>query len=111
MRASACQAIDSASPPNSDLYLGLIGPARVGGTDFDIVIVGGGLVGLALARSLAGSGLNIALVERESRELPPSDPAWDVRVYAISPGSELFLRHLHAWPADEQRMAPVEHMS
>src|SRR5689334_21239233 len=88
----------------------MIVPAGVRGSAFDIVIVGSGLVGLALARSLAGSGLDIALVEREPAASPPNDASWDVRVYAISPVSELFLRQLHAWPADEQRLAPVEHM-
>ena len=76
---------------------------------FDVVIVGGGLVGLALARALSDSGLTIGLVEREVAAGPP-EIGWDVRVYAISPGSESFLRSLDAWPGNAQRMAPVEHM-
>ena len=53
---------------------------------FDAVIVGGGLVGLSLARALVGSGLQLAVVDRSA---PPPVPTqgWDVRVYAISPAS------------------------
>ena len=71
--------------------------------EFDVVIVGGGLVGLSLARALAGSGLDLALVEpRPPRgELPP-DASWDNRVYAVSPGSAAFLDRCGAW----QRLPP-----
>lgn len=60
------------------------------------MIVGGGLVGLALARSLAGSGLDLALVEPR---VPRGDlpAAWDSRVYAVSPGSAAFLERCGAW--------------
>jgi 2-octaprenylphenol hydroxylase len=77
--------------------------------DFDAIIVGGGLVGLSLARALAGSGLRLALVDRSA---PPAVPAqdWDVRVYAISPASETFLRSLNAWPTHTDRLAPVTQM-
>ena len=71
--------------------------------EFDVVIVGGGLVGLALARALAGSGLDLALVEpRPSPGELPADAAWDSRIYAVSPGSAAFLERCGAW----QRLAP-----
>ena len=35
--------------------------------DHDIIIVGGGPAGLSFARALAGSGLRIAIVERQQR--------------------------------------------
>ena len=71
--------------------------------EFDVVIIGGGLVGLALARALAGSGLDLALVEpRAPRgDAPPAD-SWDSRVYAVSPGSAAFLERCGAW----QRLSP-----
>ncbi|HTT37114.1 MAG TPA: UbiH/UbiF family hydroxylase [Burkholderiales bacterium] len=79
-------------------------------TQFDVLIAGGGLVGLSLARALAGSGLRLGLVERDPVPAP-SPETWDVRVFAISPGSEAFLTALGAWPRDAARMTPITHMS
>jgi len=68
---------------------------------FDIAILGGGLVGLSLARALEGSGLEVALVDRVPADLAEVQAdAFDVRVYAISPGSEAFLRKCGSWPAE-----------
>lgn len=81
---------------------------------YDVVIIGGGLVGASLAASLKDSGLTLALVEAGS---PPElgDPAlvddWDSRIYAISPGSRTFLEQSGAWARlDKSRIAPVEEM-
>jgi ubiquinone biosynthesis UbiH/UbiF/VisC/COQ6 family hydroxylase len=78
---------------------------------FDVVVVGAGLVGLALVRALRGSGLAVALVDRAPQPAPlPSDPpGWDTRVYAISPGTATFLAGLGAWP-ESLRIAPVTGM-
>ncbi len=62
---------------------------------FHALIVGAGLVGSATALALARAGLNVALIEpREGAA--PGEP-WDIRVYAISPGSEALLENLGAW--------------
>ena len=79
---------------------------------FDVIIVGGGLVGASLALALKDSGLKIALVE--SRETPPvpTDDSWDSRIYAISPGSSRFLQTLGVWRAlDQSRITPVYNMA
>ncbi|MDR0219396.1 MAG: FAD-dependent 2-octaprenylphenol hydroxylase [Enterobacteriaceae bacterium] len=65
---------------------------------FDVVIAGGGMVGLALACGLHGSGLRIAIVE----EHPPASAfqASDehaLRVSAINAASERLLTHLGVW--------------
>lgn len=73
---------------------------------FDIAIVGGGMVGLALARALKNTDLRIAIIEgaAPSRDLS-GDP--DIRVSALSRASETILKNLGAWQAiEKQRCAP-----
>jgi ubiquinone biosynthesis UbiH/UbiF/VisC/COQ6 family hydroxylase len=82
--------------------------------EFDIVIVGGGLVGASLAASLRHSGLSLALVESQCSPALPEDPElanWDPRIYAISPGSRRYLEEAGAWEhLATHRVAPVEEM-
>jgi len=87
--------------------------------NFDIVIVGGGLVGASLTAALKHSGLSLALVESQSSLMKKTVPKnkesaaadWDNRIYAISPGSRKFLERTGAWALlDENRIAPVEKM-
>ncbi len=75
---------------------------------YDIVIVGGGLAGLAFACALKESRLKIALVEGRA----PSRPeGWDARIYAISPANARFLADIGVWKhLDAGRMAPVRAM-
>jgi len=87
----------------------------VAAMDYDVLVAGAGLVGLALAPALAAAGRSVALVDRAPVTAPPAPSGgddWDARVYAISPGSVAFLRSLGAWdslPAD--RVAPIEAMA
>lgn len=76
----------------------------------DIAIVGGGMVGLALAAALKETDLRIAVIE--SRE-PESElqALPDVRVSALSRSSEVILRNLGAWQGIvERRAAPYAAM-
>lgn len=64
----------------------------------DIVILGGGLNGAALASALRHSPYSVVLVEPR----PPSSPRggderWDSRIYAYSPGNVDWLKSLDAW--------------
>jgi ubiquinone biosynthesis UbiH/UbiF/VisC/COQ6 family hydroxylase len=90
-------------PPN--FYRGKI-------MEFDVVIVGGGLVGASLAASLKESGLSLALIEGQAApSLPTETDNWDSRVYAITPGNVDFLRDCGAWQKmDLSRVQPVEEM-
>lgn len=64
-------------------------------TDFDIVILGGGLNGAALACALANGPHAVAVVEPH----PPAAPteAWDSRIYAYSPGNVGWMKALGGW--------------
>lgn len=64
----------------------------------DVAIVGGGMVGLAVACGLQGSGLRVAVLENRVPEPLLSDAAPELRVSAINAASEKFLTHLGAWP-------------
>ncbi|SQI35939.1 2-octaprenyl-3-methyl-6-methoxy-1,4-benzoquinol hydroxylase [Leminorella richardii] len=63
---------------------------------YDVVIAGGGMVGLSLACGLSGSGLRIAVIEHQlpADELP-AEP--EIRVSAINAASERFLDRLGVW--------------
>lgn len=64
---------------------------------FDAVIFGGGMVGATLAKGLARQGKNIAIVEPHIPQFDITTEAPDLRVSAISLGSENLLRELGIW--------------
>lgn len=59
----------------------------------DLLIVGGGPVGLALALALADSGQDIAIADARTPDAAASDP----RILALSHGSRLTLERLGVW--------------
>lgn len=73
----------------------------------DIAIIGGGMVGLAIAVGLKSSGLRIALIEQ--RELGQHTSVDPLRVSALNMASERFLRRLGAWRNLSHKQA-YEHM-
>lgn len=76
-------------------------------TPFDIVVVGGGLVGAALARALRGAAIALVAPQRA----PAPGDGFDSRVYAISPGNARFLAELQAWQRLPQAcLTPVHAM-
>ncbi|MCH8497903.1 MAG: FAD-dependent monooxygenase [Marinobacter sp.] len=79
---------------------------------YDVIIIGAGMVGAALANGLASSGLQIALVDQHPA--PPFSPADDpdIRVSALSLGSERYLRQLNAWQHIEaMRLTPYARLA
>lgn len=66
------------------------------GNDSDIVIVGGGLNGPALALALAGNGLSVTVID--ARPAPQrSAPGFDGRAYALSIASQRLLTVIGVW--------------
>lgn len=78
---------------------------------FDVVIVGGGMVGSALALALARADLRVALLE--AAEPPAFDPAQphDIRVSAITRASQRVFERLDAWRGMRtRRISPYQAM-
>ena len=63
---------------------------------YDIIIVGAGPAGLSFARSLANTGLRIALIEKQSREQLAA-PEFDGRDIALTHLSVRVLKELGIW--------------
>ncbi len=84
--------------------------------DFDIAIVGGGMVGAALACALAGTSLRVGLFDSapfDFSSLPcrSGELSFDSRVSAIAPSSRRFLAHIGAWETIENaRVSPYTDM-
>lgn len=79
------QLSQSVSPPQA------IAPNN--GFDYDLAIVGGGIVGLTLACALKNSGLRVALIEAK----PYSVAAMKGQAYAVHMSSRLILSAIGVW--------------
>ncbi|MGB5442102.1 MAG: UbiH/UbiF/VisC/COQ6 family ubiquinone biosynthesis hydroxylase [Gammaproteobacteria bacterium] len=67
-------------------------------SQFEVIIIGGGIVGAATACALALDGVTVALVEAQAP--PAGGPrARDPRMYAITRASERIFRSLGIWDA------------
>lgn len=74
-----------------------------------VLVSGGGPVGLAFAACV--QGFDVQVVEAAPARTAPWPDEFDVRVYAVSPGTRSMLRDLGAWDAlDGKRIAPVRRM-
>jgi 2-octaprenyl-6-methoxyphenol hydroxylase len=74
--------------------------------DTDVLIVGGGLVGLSLACAVSAAGLEVTVVDRE----PPAemlDPAFDGRASSIALGSARMLKAIGVWAGLGETAQPV----
>lgn len=75
-------------------------------TNVDVIVVGAGIVGQALALGLAEQAISVAIIDKlPAPKLPQTSTDFSVRVSAISSASEAFLRHLGAWQFIQRKQA------
>jgi 2-octaprenylphenol hydroxylase len=69
--------------------------------DFDVVIVGAGVIGAAMASLLAARKLSapgrVAMIADRFTTAAPADADWDLRVFALSRASERLLKVCGVW--------------
>jgi 2-octaprenylphenol hydroxylase len=68
-------------------------------SQFDVIIIGGGIVGATTACALGEAGVRVALIEARSPESREEMPRREARVYAITRASEQVFRSLEVWDA------------
>src|SRR5262245_61445438 len=73
---------------------------------YDIAIIGGGMVGMSLAVAVAREGLKVALIEKSP--LPAQlEPTFDGRVSAIALGSKYIFENIGVWANMEKEAEPI----
>jgi 2-octaprenyl-3-methyl-6-methoxy-1,4-benzoquinol hydroxylase/2-octaprenylphenol hydroxylase len=65
----------------------------------DVVVVGAGMVGAALALALARAGFDVAVIEPRAPKPWQAQDEVDLRVVALAPSSVLLLDALDVWPS------------
>jgi 2-octaprenyl-6-methoxyphenol hydroxylase len=74
--------------------------------EYDVVIVGGGMVGASFALALRGTPLRVLLIE----SVPPdsaAQPSFDERTTALGNGSRQIFETLGVWPAMAGDASPI----
>ncbi|HEB63180.1 MAG TPA: hypothetical protein ENJ07_01730 [Gammaproteobacteria bacterium] len=72
-------------------------------TDYDVLIVGSGMVGAAIANALGGSDLTIGIIENHTPQMQWPPEHFDIRVSAITRASQNLFENLGVWQGMEQR--------
>ena len=70
---------------------------------YDVIIVGGGMVGATLACTLADTQLKIAVIEKYIPKDMQKNDDYDLRVSAINHSSQNVFKHIGAWQGIENR--------
>ncbi|MEJ8569068.1 2-octaprenyl-6-methoxyphenyl hydroxylase [Elongatibacter sediminis] len=81
-------------------------PDSAAGSEADVCIVGGGLVGASLACALEPLGLRVALLEAVAPR-SATQPSYDDRTLALSASSCRILQALGIWPLLEENATPI----
>lgn len=89
-----------------------IGSQTSQSTHYDVLIVGGGMVGSAIACQLGQVGMKVAVFDRFAPNAFDASQQPDLRVSALSPASIELLKKVHAWKNIEaMRYAPYQRMA
>lgn len=79
--------------------------------DYDILVVGAGMIGATLAAALKDSPFSVGLLDAGARPGAPPPDRYDLRVSAVSPGSRTVLQGVGAWDhVDPSRVGPYQSM-
>ena len=79
--------------------------------DSDVLIVGAGLIGAALALALKDTALSVLLLDEREPACDWPEDSWDSRIYAISGASRRMLNRIGAWQGmDSSRLQSVQSM-
>lgn len=78
----------------------------VGSGDYDVLIIGGGLVGASLACALADQDLRIALIEAAPLDIS-EHPSYDDRAIALAQGTKRIFQTLGLWDALQSVATPI----
>ncbi len=80
-------------------------------SEFDLIIIGGGMVGASLACALGDGPLRIAVMESYTAQTQWPEDSYDIRVSAITRATENVFRMIGAWEGMvARRVTPYEAM-
>ncbi len=74
---------------------------------YDLIIVGGGLVGASLACALRHTGLKIAIIEVATWSQQKTPPSYDDKVIALSYASKQIFTGIGNWQTIESQATPI----
>ena len=78
---------------------------------YDVIVVGAGMVGAALALALGQHDFKVALVDARAPQLTWPDEGYDIRVSAITRASQQVFESLGAWSVMQaERISPYRDM-
>jgi 2-octaprenyl-6-methoxyphenol hydroxylase len=84
-------------------------PNKTDNSQYDLVIVGGGMVGASLACALGKQPLRIAIVEAVPYKAE-SQPSYDDRAIALSFGTHTIFNSIGVWPRLAQHATAIKHI-
>ena len=78
---------------------------------YDVIVVGAGMVGAALALALGQNDFKVALVDAQAPQLQWPEEGYDIRVSAITRASQQVFESLGAWSVMQaERVSPYRDM-